>query len=145
MANLTIQGYAKVLTTNERAGHDFTHIFAFGPTNTNNFATQTTAGDGVIFNLFTAVAGTVMVKWALVCDPALQNSADAAFNTNAVSFGDAGSATRFLNAVQVNANGTPTTYTYGNTAYVFTADSLLSVLIAGQAAKKMSDLNTGKI
>lgn len=145
MASSTFQAKVHTLSTNEQAAMSgMTHAIAFGP-NTSNQLSDAVVAEDMVFNLFTPVVASVMVKWALICDPALSCSTDAAQNTTAVSFGDAGSATRFLSAVQVNLNGTPTLYTYGNTAYVYTTGSLLSVLITSMSAKKLSSLDTGKV
>lgn len=140
----TIQAYVRALSTNEQAGMGgFTHVAIFGPT-TTNLLNDTVADDDITFNLFEAPAGSVMIKWALVLDPAFKDASDAAFNSTAFSFGDAGSASRFLNGVQTNENGTEVIYTYGNTAYVYTAASQLSVLLESMTAKKLSDIDVGK-
>lgn len=146
MANITIQARVQSLSTNERAGHGFTHKATFGPSGDNSFSTQTTAGDGIIFSILPAAnTGYVISKWAMILSPALSNSADAAFNDCAASFGDAGSATRYINAVQTNINGTEVLYTHGSTPNVYTSDSQIRFLIASMSAKALSDLNLGKI
>jgi hypothetical protein len=81
----------------------------------------------------------------MILDPALSNSADAAFNDCAASFGDAVSATRYISAVQTNINGTEVIYTHGSTPNLYTSDSQIQFLIASMTAKKLSDLNLGKI
>jgi hypothetical protein len=146
MANITITAKVRALTTNERAGQLFTHEATFGPSGDNSFSTQTTNADGIIFNILPAAnTGYVLTRWAMILDPALSNSADAAFNDCAASFGDAGSATRYISAVQTNINGTEVIYTHGSTPNLYTSDSQIQFLIASMTAKKLSDLNLGKI
>lgn len=139
---MATQIYLRPLTTNEQAGNaGFTHevVFAAG---TN--LTETTTNTAQTYNLFKTHAGDTIVKWALIADPAFKDASDAAFNSTAFSFGDEDSATRFLNAVQLNENGTEVLYTYGNTAYTYTAVKQITCTIASMSAKALSDIDTGR-
>jgi len=74
-------------------------------------------------------------------------SADAAFNSTTLSLGDAGSATRWLSAVQINANGSPTLTTFPGAAEntIYTANSQIQIVLTpSPASKTLSSLNVGK-
>lgn len=142
---MATQALVRALTTNEQAGQaGFTHMAEFGP-GSLNLLSETTANTSMVFNLFKTIAGDVIVKWALILDPALQDASDAAFNSVAFSFGDEDTATTYLNAVQTNVNGTEVVYTYGNTAAIYTAVKQIKVTIASMSGKALSDIDAGKI
>jgi hypothetical protein len=145
MATTTIQAFVRPLTTNEQAGNSgFTHEAVFGP-GTSNPLNDSVADEDIIFNLFKFAPGDVMVKAALIADPAFKNTADAAFNSTAFSFGDEDLGTRFISGVELNENGTEVLYTYDNTAYgPYTAVKQATVLVESMAAKKLINLNVGR-
>ena len=76
-----------------------------------------------------------------------QNTADAAFNSDTVSLGDATLATRFLSAVEVNFNGTAVVDTIPGAApnYVYTAAAQIQLTMNSMAAKTLSSLNKGAL
>jgi len=148
---MATQAFVNVLTTNEQAGNGgFTHMLTFGPGSatarhqSSNYLSETTANTAMVFNLFNAKPGDVMVKAALIADPAFKDASDAAFNTTTFSFGDSGSATRHINAVELNENGTEVLYTFANTAYLYTALTQLTVTLGSQSGKKLSDIDVGR-
>lgn len=149
MATTTIQAFVRALTTNEQAGNaGFTHIVTFGNATAGggiNALNDTVADEDIVFNLFKVQAGDIMVKAALIADPAFSDASDAAFNSTAFSFGDEDSAARFISAVQLNVNGTEVLWTYDNTVYgPYTAEKQLTVLIESMTAKKLSEIDTGR-
>jgi hypothetical protein len=90
-------------------------------------------------------AGTIVYATYLILVTPFQNTADTAFNSDTVSFGDTGSATRFISAVELNANGTFITDAYQtekNQLYT-TADSL-KLTLNSMSGKSVSNLNRGQ-
>lgn len=137
----TAQNNARALTVNEQAGSGYTHVVVVDRT----ALTETTNNTAMTLNVAPTLAGDTIEKYALVIKTTLQNSADAAFNSNTVSFGDAGSATRFISGVETNANGTYVNYTFGNTAYTYTSAGQLKVTVNAMSGKKLSDLTAGQV
>lgn len=73
-----------------------------------------------------------------------EDTADAAFNTNILTIGDTGSATRHLATQQLNKNGTPAYLSHGTgTQQVYTAADTLGFTLASMAAKSLSSLKKG--
>lgn len=73
-------------------------------------------------------------------------TSDAAFNSTTASLGDAGSATRFASAVQLNKNGSYiTSPAANNTAYQYTAAAVLNLAVTSMAAKALLSLNKGEL
>lgn len=95
-------------------------------------------------------AGDIIVQAYLHIITPFANAADTAFNSNTMSLGDQGSATRFFNAVQGNLNGafvTDSMYTPNN-AYIYLVGVLpqyLQFTLNSMAAKSLSNLTQGKI
>lgn len=143
---MATQAYVRALTTNEQAGNGgFTHEVTFGPGTSNPLA-ETTADTDTTFNLFKVIAGDVMVKAALILDPALSDASDAAFNSTAFSFGDEDDDDRFIDGVETNVNGTEVLHTYDNTAYgPYTATKQLTCLVESMTAKSLSNIDTGRL
>lgn len=140
---MATQAYVRALTTNEQAGNKaITHIATFGPS-TDNLLSETTTNTATTFNLFKVAAGDVMVSAALIGDPAFDGASIA---TTTFSFGDEDSSTRFINAVELNVNGTEVLWTYDNTAYgPYTATKQLTVTIGSPGSgKSLSQLTTGR-
>lgn len=141
---MATQAYVRALSTNEQAGNaGFTHIVVFGP-GTSNPLNESTNDADTTFNLFKTLPGDVMVKAALVLNPALKDASDGTFNDTAFSFGDEDDDNRHIVNVQTNENGTEVLYTFDNTAYTYTAAKQLTVLIESMTAKKLSDIDTGQ-
>jgi hypothetical protein len=74
------------------------------------------------------------------------NTHDATFNSTTISFGDTASATRYLSAVQVNANGTPVLNSPATAIaqFIYTAPTYLQLTINSMAAMSLSNLNQGE-
>ena len=133
---------ARALTTNEQAGNGgYTHIVVVDHTN----LTETTTNTAQTFNVAPTLAGDTIVKYAMVLKTPLKDASDSAFNSNTLSFGDSSSATRFVSGVQANENGTEVTYTFGNTAYTYTAAGQLTITVNSMSAKALSDVDTGQV
>lgn len=76
---------------------------------------------------------------------ALENTADAAFNSNTVSVGDDNSATSLLAATQTNKNGTVVPVARGTLSSVYAADTWLKVTVNSMASKALNSLNKGEL
>jgi hypothetical protein len=75
-----------------------------------------------------------------------QNTADAAFNSDTVSLGDATTATRFINASEANLNGTEVLDVFPGAVenVIYTAAGQLQLTLNSMAAKSISNLNRGQ-
>lgn len=128
------------LTTNERAElPGFTHVVVL----TANDLTQATANTAQVFNVFKVLKGDIVAK--AIGDPVVpfQNTGDAGFNSDTVSVGDTGSATRHTAATEANANGTYLKV-MGNTPYLYTAADTLQITVNSMAAKSLVNINRGE-
>lgn len=92
------------------------------------------------------VASDIVVKTELHLTIPFQNTADAAFNTSTLSLGDATTATRYINASEVNLNGTEVIDVIpgANQNVIYTAAGQLQLTLNSMAAKSLSNLNAGK-
>jgi hypothetical protein len=127
------------LSTNERAETPgFTHVAII----TANDLTQATAAAAQVFNLCGIKAGDIMYRAVGVPVVAFQNTLDGAFNSDTVSLGDTGSATRHLAATEANNAGP--LRVIGNTAFLYTAADTLQLTVNSMAAKSLSNINRGE-
>jgi hypothetical protein len=117
----------------------FTHVVIV----TANDLTQATAAAAQVFNVCGVLAGDILYRAIGVPVVPFQNTLDAAFNADTVSFGDTGSAARHLAATEANANGT-FLRVIGNTAFLYTAADTLQVTVNSMAAKSLSNINRGE-
>jgi len=132
--------FVRPLTTNERAENPgFTHHVRI----TADDLTQATANTAQTFNAFPILKGDVI--WRAMAIPVVpfQNTGDAAFNSDTVSVGDGGSATRYTAATEANANGTYLP-AIGNTAFLYTAADNLVITVNSMAAKSLVNINRGE-
>jgi len=94
--------------------------------------------------------GDFIVQAALHLITPFANTADTAFNSDTMSFGDQGSATRFFNAVEGNLNGTFVNDSFftPNNAFKYVTANLpqyLQFTLNSMAGKSISNLNQGKL
>ena len=75
-----------------------------------------------------------------------QNTADAAFNSDTLSFGDVTTATRYINASETNLNGTEVLNVFPGAVenVIYTAAGQLILTLNSMAAKSISNLNKGQ-
>jgi|SRR5262245_12184120 len=128
------------LTTNEKAEMPgYTHIAIV----TADDLTQATAAAAQVINLCGLKKGDMIQR--AIGDPVVpfQATGDAAFNSDTVSLGDTGSATRHLAATEANANGTFLKVA-GNTAFLYTAADTLQLTVNSMAAKSLVNINRGE-
>lgn len=110
-------------------------------------AAQTTNNTVQDISLGTIPKNTVIVAIMAVLLTPFEDLSDAALNTTTLSIGDAGSATRHINAVELNRNGTEITEpAFSNTAYgPLAAATALVARFGSMSAKKISDLDKGEV
>ena len=131
------------LTTNEQAASGYTHEVTI---ECIKDLTDTVADEDMTFNLFKTQAGDVIEKAALHIIVPFEDASDAAFNDTKVSFGDEDDDNRFIANVQCNRNGTEVYDTFENTAYgPYTGVKQITALVEAMTAKKLSDLDLGKV
>jgi hypothetical protein len=107
--------------------------------------TETTANTAQSITLLTLAAGDVVRSGAYKLVTAFQDSADAAFNTTAVTTNAAGSA--LISATETNVNGTEVFYKAHTATAPLTATSASTVAasFAAMAAKSLSALTAGEV
>lgn len=124
------------------ANNGYTHKILL----TADHLTETAANTSQVIDVCTMTDGDILAKFEARLVTPFKDSGDAAFNSTAVSFGDGGSATRYISAAQMNENGTEIADpVYGNTAYQYTADGTLRLTVASMADKALNDINTGEL
>jgi hypothetical protein len=107
--------------------------------------TETTANTAQSITLLTLAAGDVVRAGAYKLVTAFQDTADAAFNTTAVTTNAAGSA--LISATETNVNGTEVFYKAHTATAPLTATSASTVAasFAAMSAKSLSALNAGEV
>ena len=128
------------LTTQERAEMPgYTHVAIV----TADDLTQVTAAAAQAITLCALKKGDIILR--AIGDPVdpFRNTADAAFNSDTVSLGDSGSATRHLAATEANLNGTYLKV-IGNTAFLYTAVDSLILTVNSMAGKSLVNINRGE-
>ncbi len=91
-------------------------------------------------------ASTYLGKTELHLTTPFQNTADAAFNSSTISFGDVTTATRYINASEANLNGTEVIDVVPGAVInaIYTAAGQLQLTLNAMANKTVSDLNAGQ-
>jgi hypothetical protein len=135
------------LTIEERAASDMTHRLDF---TYEDIPAGVAVATSQLFNtapLPVLKAGMIVKRILMYLTTPFKDASDAAFNTTTISIGDAASATRFVNAVQVNENGTEVITTFPGAAEntIYTGNSQMSVTVNSMAAKTISDLDVGRL
>jgi hypothetical protein len=135
------------MTIEERAAQGFTHRIDFS---TADIPAGIAVNTSQVFStapLPALAASDIIKRIYLHVSTPFAVSTDAAFNSTTLSLGDAGSATRFASAVQINANGTPTINTFPGASenFIYTAAGQLQITLNSMAAKSLSNLNVGKL
>ena len=112
---------------------------------THDDLTETTANTAQSITLLTLAAGDVVHSGAYKLVTPFQDTADAAFNTTAVTTNAAGSA--LISATETNVNGTEVFYKAHTATAPLTATSASTVAasFASMSAKSLSALNAGEV
>ncbi len=124
----------------ETAQQDYTHRLVFRYSDIPASVANNTA---TTWNVATLPAGTIIFKAVLIMVTAFQDASDTAFNSDTVSLGDTGSATRYFSAVEFNVNGTEVPDTIYSTPYLYTASDTLILTLNSMTAKSVSNLDVG--
>ena len=120
----------------------FTHMMVISA----NDLTETTVNTAQTFVVDLRTESVINAVGLRLQTP-LQNTGDGAFNTNTVSVGDTGSATRWVNAAETNANGSFITAPSisSTSAGPYAASQQFIVTVNAMAAKALNSLNAGEI
>jgi len=91
-------------------------------------------------------AGDIIKRTEVHLTTPFKASGDSGLNDTKISFGDTGSATKFVNAVQINENGTEVIDTFpGTENQIYTAAGQLQIQFGSMTGKTVSNLNVGKL
>lgn len=108
--------------------------------------TQATANTAQVIPAFTAAAGDLVRVVGTHLGETFEDTEDAAFNSTALTIGDAGSANRFLASQQLNENGTEVISKAGEAAsYAYNTATAVNLTFGSMSAKSLSDINKGKL
>jgi hypothetical protein len=106
--------------------------------------TETTTNTAQAITLFTAPAGYQPIYKGRYLETPFEDASDAAFNSLTVSYGDAGSATRYQAAVQANVNGTEVLYSPASaTQYLATSDTAVLATVGSMTGKSLANIDVG--
>lgn len=132
----------QLLPTEERVSLGATHriqVFASDLTQSAVNTPQTLA-------LLNIPAGAVVRNVFTRTQAQFCNSADPAFNTTAVTLGDAGTANLFLSDAELNKNGAGVRFKAGTgTQKGYDADDVLNATFNSMAAKSLNSLDSGEL
>ena len=124
------------------SNNSYTHILRL----TADDLTQEAANTAQTIKLCDMADGDIIAKTEIRLITPFEDKSDAAFNSTTVSLGDAASTTRFVNAAQVNVNGTEIVDPiYSNTSYQYTAAGELRLTIGSMLAKSLKDIDKGEL
>ena len=133
------------LTEEERAAWGFTHRLDFSYADIPAGVAVNTSTTWSTGFLPAIRAGDVEVKAELHLSIPFENTADAAFNSDTLSFGTVTTPTRYINASEANKNGTFVSNVVGaNPNDIYTATGQLILTLNSMAAKSVSNLNKGQ-
>ena len=128
------------LATNDQVALGATHYIRV----THADLTETAADTDQTLTLAVADGEAFRVVAMRLVEP-FEDASDAALNDTKFSFGDGGSATRFLAATQVNVNGTEIDYAPGvlGVPYPYNTADTADLLVESMTGKSLSDIDTG--
>ena len=133
-------------TIEERAATGMTHRLDF---DVSDIPTGIATNTAYTFNtapLPILKAGMIVKRILAYLSTPLKDASDANYNSTTITLGDAGSATRWMSAVQFNENGTETITSFPGAAEntIYTGNSQIALTLGSMAAKTLSDLDVGK-
>ena len=126
------------------APRGFNHRFVI----TASDLTQATANTAQSITLVTLPAGTVVKHAAYYLKTPLADASDSAFNSTAMTVGDAGDADRYIDSAQLNVNGTEVIAGASNGSkvpYAYASSTAVVAAFASMADKALADIDTGEI
>ncbi len=143
MATPTLQP----LTENERAMFPgYTHSYVIDVT--LGHVTTAATNTAQTFTAFTTKDQDRIAKVGVVLTEKFQNTADAAFNSDALVVGITGTTNAFITTMELNANGSVVDAGYSTgSSLPYTATSAVAVLVtlASMSGKSLSNLNAGRV
>ena len=107
--------------------------------------TQGTDNTTQDITLITLPANSVVKATATWLKTPFELIGTTAYNSNTISIGDSGSATRFVNAQQINRNGTEVLANATNTTFAYEAPTAVVARFASMASYDLLELNAGEI
>lgn len=112
---------------------------------TADMLTETTTNTAQTFKIRDAKKGLAVMKVVLSSDAGLEDASDAAFNSTAITVGDATDPDRLLTSTELNVNGTEVLSKYNEPAYVY-ADGTedISITVNSMTAKSLVNIDTGE-
>jgi hypothetical protein len=131
------------LSVQEMAAHDGANVRV---RITHEDLTEATANTAQTLEVYEPAAKHLVKLVKMELKTAFEDQSDAAFNTTAITVGDAGSANRYLTSTELNKNGTEIFGSVGTgTALVYTAAGSLNVVFNAMAAKSLVDIDKGEL
>ena len=108
--------------------------------------TEATANTAQTLPLFNVKKGTLVELVAMLLCEAFADQDDTAFNTAKVKIGDGVDDDRFLASTEINSNGAKIEGSAGTqSAFVYTADDTVDLVVASMAEKSLSNIDKGKL
>lgn len=136
----------KPLINNEAAYSGYTHRLDFSYKDIPSGIANNTSKLFNVAPLPVIPNHSIIYNALLILVTPFANTADTAFNSDTISLGDVGSATRFFSAVEVNLNGSYVNESFASAKNtVYTAADQLSITLNSMTAKSISNLNQGQI
>jgi len=134
------------LTIEERAASGFTHRLDFSYRDITTGIANNTAKTWAAGFLPAVSASDIVRETELHLTTPFEDLSDAAFNSSTLSFGDATTATRFINASETNRNGTEVIDVVPGAAVnaIYVAAGQLQLTLNAMANKSVSDLDKGQ-
>lgn len=131
------------LTIEEQVRHKSTHVAIVTYA---DVLVQTTVNTAQTVTLAILAAKMAAAVEKVVLKTEFANGADSAFNTNALTVGDQGTANSFVTSMELNLNGTTVYLKFGTTTQtVYTAANSVIATIAAMAGKALSALTQGEV
>ena len=107
---------------------------------------EATVNTAQVIKLLDIPVGGIVRNVFLVNHQKFADASDAAFNTTAVTVGDAGTANKFVTSTELNANGAVVRFKAGTgTQAAYDAAAVLNVTVGSMAAKAVKDLDVGEL
>jgi len=108
--------------------------------------TVATANTAQVINITALKLGSYIRNVYTKVQTAFKNSADAAFNTTAITVGDTGTANLYVSSQETNANGAVAKFKAGTgTQKAYLAADDLTITFNSMAGKALSSLDTGEL
>lgn len=131
------------LPAETKAATGYTHKVVL----THNALTESADNTAQTLTLLTVPANSIITDAATRLVTPFQRTGTAAYNSNTIVVGIAGTTNQLLASQQVNANGTPVTAARfnSNTPVVYTASTPIIATVASMASYDLAELDAGEI